>query len=53
MIIKLFFHQIVQKTRKNKEIKFIILHYTGMQSEIVSLKDFGIQIQSELSLFNK
>tara|TARA_Y200000002_G_C22665247_1_gene657700 strand:- start:284 stop:679 length:396 start_codon:yes stop_codon:yes gene_type:complete len=39
MIIKTIFSpNCSKKTRKNKEIKFIILHYTGMQSEIVSLK---------------
>tara|TARA_Y100001970_G_C13934968_1_gene700213 strand:+ start:16 stop:738 length:723 start_codon:yes stop_codon:yes gene_type:complete len=39
MIIKTIFSpNCSEKTRKNKEIKFIILHYTGMQSEIVSLK---------------
>ena len=27
-----------KKIRKNKDIKFIILHYTGMQSKIVSIK---------------
>ena len=27
-----------KKTRKNKDIKFVIIHYTGMQSEIESLK---------------
>ena len=27
-----------KKTRKKDDIKFIILHYTGMQSEIASLK---------------
>ncbi len=27
-----------KKTRKNKKIKFIIIHYTGMQSEIESIK---------------
>ena len=26
------------KLRKKKEIKFIIIHYTGMQSEIESIK---------------
>ena len=39
MIIKTIFSPNFSKeTRKNKEIKFIILHYTGMQSEIASLK---------------
>ena len=28
------------KTRNLKDIKFIILHYTGMQSTRESLKDF-------------
>ena len=27
-----------KKFRKNKDIKFIVIHYTGMQSKIVSLK---------------
>ena len=27
-----------KKTRKKREIKFIIIHYTGMQSEIASIK---------------
>ena len=27
-----------KKTRRNKDIKFVIIHYTGMQSEIESIK---------------
>ena len=27
-----------KKTRKLKDIKFVIIHYTGMQSEIESIK---------------
>ena len=36
-----------KKTRKKKEIKFVVLHYTGMQSEIESLnrlKDIKSQV---------
>ena len=36
-IIKLFTPNFEKKSRKNKDIKFIILHYTGMQSEIDSI----------------
>ena len=33
------FHQIFQKKKKPKiNIKFVIIHYTGMQSEIESIK---------------
>ena len=28
----------IKKTRKKVNIKFVIIHYTGMQSEIASLK---------------
>ena len=27
-----------KKTRRNKDIKFVIIHYTGMQSEIESIE---------------
>ena len=27
-----------KKTRKHKDIKFVIIHYTGMQSEIESIE---------------
>ena len=30
--------QIFHKTRPKKHIKFVIIHYTGMQSEIESIK---------------
>ena len=27
-----------KKTRKNRDIKYVIIHYTGMQSEIASIR---------------
>ena len=38
MKINIDFLQIIQKNKDKKEIKFVIIHYTGMQSEIESIK---------------
>ena len=38
MKIVMIFHLIFQKKLTKKVIKFVIIHYTGMQSEIESIK---------------
>ena len=38
------FLQIIQKNKIRKDIKFVIIHYTGMQSEIESIE--GLRIES-------
>ena len=40
-----------QKPRQNKDIKFVIIHYTGMQSEIESIKRLKNTIKGKLPLF--
>ncbi len=43
-----------KKTRKHKDIKFVIIHYTGMQSEIESIERLkDPKKQSKRSLLNK
>ena len=40
-------------TRKLKDIQFVIIHYTGMQSEIESIKRLKDPKKSEFTLFDK
>ena len=41
-----------KKERNARHIKFVIIHYTGMQSEIASIERLkNIKFKSKLSLF--
>ena len=48
-----FFSKFSKTLRLKRDIKFVIIHYTGMQSEIVSIKRLKIKFESQLPLFNK
>ena len=52
-IIVNFSPNYLKKMRARREIKFVIIHYTEMQSEIESIKRLkNPQTSSQLSLFN-